>query len=105
MIGHQDGRTSLYVHACVATGAVLDPAGVDKLRTAARVTFVDPSSESWAAVHHQPGAGEYQVHQAGPRRLWDEVAAAYQWWLDTGSPKSGQWRITVTLHEQLVALG
>lgn len=34
VIGHQDGRTSVYFHACIATGAVLDPAGADKLRTA-----------------------------------------------------------------------
>ena len=34
VIGHQDGRTSLYFHACTATGAVLDSSGKDKLRAA-----------------------------------------------------------------------
>lgn len=34
VIGHDDGRTNLYFHACTATGAVLDAAGTDKLRTA-----------------------------------------------------------------------
>jgi hypothetical protein len=26
------------------------------------------------------------VHQSGPRRLWDEVEAAYRWWVDVGRP-------------------
>lgn len=69
-----------------------------------RIAFVDPSSESWATVHYQPGADAYQVHQAGSRQLWDEVATAYRWWLDAGSPKAGQWRISVTPHEQLISL-
>lgn len=69
-----------------------------------RVAFVDPSSDSWATVHYRPGADEHQVHQAGPRQLWDEVATAYQWWLDAGSPKADRWRITVTPHEQLITL-
>lgn len=34
VIGHQDGRTSLYFHACTATGAVLDSTGTAKLRAA-----------------------------------------------------------------------
>ncbi|MGH3985154.1 MAG: methyltransferase domain-containing protein [Pseudonocardiaceae bacterium] len=69
-----------------------------------RVAFIDPTSDSWATVHYRPGADEYLVHQAGPRQLWDEVATAYQWWLDVGSPKADRWRITVTPHEQLIAL-
>jgi protein-L-isoaspartate(D-aspartate) O-methyltransferase len=69
-----------------------------------RVAFVDPSSDSWATVHYQPRLDEFRVHQAGRRQLWDEVVSAYRWWLDAGSPKAGQWRITVTPHEQLISL-
>lgn len=69
-----------------------------------RVAFVDPSSDSWATVHYRPGVAGYQVHQAGPRRLWDEVSAAHRWWLDAGSPAADQWRITVTPQAQLVEL-
>lgn len=65
-----------------------------------RVAFVDPSSESWATVHYRPGAAEYQVLQAGPRQLWDEISVAYHWWLDAGSPEADRWQITVTPHEQ-----
>lgn len=34
VIGHQDGRTSLYFHACTATGAVLETTATGKLRAA-----------------------------------------------------------------------
>lgn len=34
VIGHQDGRGSLYFHGCTATSAVLDPPARDKLLVA-----------------------------------------------------------------------
>lgn len=34
VIGHEDGRTSLYFHASTATSAVLDAKGTEKLRAA-----------------------------------------------------------------------
>ena len=34
VIGHENGRTSLYFHASTATSAVLDTKGTEKLRTA-----------------------------------------------------------------------
>lgn len=34
VIGHQDGRTRLYFHACTATSAVLDTTARDRLRAA-----------------------------------------------------------------------
>ncbi|GAA0988180.1 methyltransferase domain-containing protein [Acrocarpospora macrocephala] len=47
----------------------------------------DHTSEgSWAACDHAPGAAECRVTQYGPRRLWDEVSAAYLEWLALGSP-------------------
>ncbi|MGH4019262.1 MAG: methyltransferase domain-containing protein [Pseudonocardiaceae bacterium] len=69
-----------------------------------RVAFVDPWSDSWAAVYYRPGAEEYPVHQAGPRHLWDEVETAYRWWLGAGRPKADRWRFSVTPDEQLVWL-
>lgn len=59
--------------------------------------FLDQWSRSWAAVHHRPGEpGPYRVRQYGPRRLFDEVSAAYQQWKAAGKPPADAWRITVT---------
>jgi protein-L-isoaspartate(D-aspartate) O-methyltransferase len=69
--------------------------------------FIDPWSRSWASLTHTtPDAseGEYQVQQFGPRRLWDEVEAAYRWWDDAGSPDADRWVFTVTPDGQQVEL-
>ncbi len=39
---------------------------------------------SWAVAEYAPGQDEYAVDQYGPRRLWDEVTAAYARWVDWG---------------------
>ncbi len=61
-----------------------------------RGTFwlVDQWSGSWAtlAVHDEP---PYTVHQQGPRRLFDEVAAAYASWVEAGKPSVHDWLFTV----------
>ncbi|MGH3972903.1 MAG: hypothetical protein ACRDS9_06215, partial [Pseudonocardiaceae bacterium] len=44
------------------------------------------------------------VHQFGPRRLWDEITAAYQRWERAGRPLATQLRFTVTPNEQRVEL-
>lgn len=62
---------------------------------AATVWFLDQWSRSWARLDYVPDAAEYAVHQFGSRRLWDEVEAAYHWWLDAGSPDPGAWRFTI----------
>ncbi|WP_345557172.1 methyltransferase domain-containing protein [Streptomonospora halophila] len=49
---------------------------------------------SWAAATAE-GAG-VRVHQSGPRRLWDEVEAAYRWWRDQGRPDVERFGLTVT---------
>lgn len=57
--------------------------------------LLDPDTESWASITLTPDP-PYEVHQGGPRRLWDEVEAAYRWWIDTGQPSVDAWRVTVT---------
>ncbi len=62
---------------------------------------------SWAKLTHTtPDADqdEFPVLQSGPRRLWDEVEAAYHWWLDAGSPDADRWQFTVTPTGQRVQL-
>ncbi|MGH3673496.1 MAG: hypothetical protein ACRDSH_23190 [Pseudonocardiaceae bacterium] len=68
------------------------------------VWFLDPSSRSWAGIDYAPGADTYEVNQLGPRQLWDEVEAAYTWWVQANSPTSDQWRFTITQTGQHVDL-
>jgi protein-L-isoaspartate(D-aspartate) O-methyltransferase len=75
-----------------------DPVGV--------LWLVDPWG-SWAKLTHtSPSAteDEFPVLQSGPRRLWDEVEAAYYWWLDAGSPGANRWRFTITPNRQQMTL-
>jgi protein-L-isoaspartate(D-aspartate) O-methyltransferase len=44
----------------------------------------------------------YQVTQAGPRRLWDRVEEAHQFWTNAGQPNSDQFGITATPTEQRI---
>ncbi|MCF3107056.1 methyltransferase domain-containing protein [Streptomyces roseoverticillatus] len=42
---------------------------------------------SWATAEYVPGdQADYEVEQYGPRRLWDEVEAAYRQWERYGRP-------------------
>lgn len=63
--------------------------------------LLDQWSHSWAAIHHQPDQpGPYRVRQYGPRRLFDEVSAAYRRWKAAGKPPAHTWRITITPESQ-----
>ncbi|MEV7024309.1 methyltransferase domain-containing protein [Kitasatospora sp. NPDC093558] len=53
---------------------------------------------SWAAVD------PYEVWQYGPRRLWDEVEAAYRWWEQHGRPGPERFGLTVNGPDQWVWL-
>jgi len=67
--------------------------------------LIDPWSRSWASLRHHPErSGPYVVRQHGPRRLFDEVEAAYQWWIRRGAPTVDQWRFTVSPAGQQVWL-
>jgi protein-L-isoaspartate(D-aspartate) O-methyltransferase len=60
------------------------------------VWFLDPGTRSWARFDYQPGTRRWPVHQSGPRRLFDEVAAAYHRWDHAGRPQASRWRFTIT---------
>jgi protein-L-isoaspartate(D-aspartate) O-methyltransferase len=68
------------------------------------VWFLDPATRSWARFDYQPDIRRWPVHQFGPRRLWDEVAAAYHRWDHAGRPAATQWRFTITPDGQRVEL-
>ncbi|WP_282695823.1 methyltransferase domain-containing protein [Streptomyces sp. CC208A] len=55
----------------------------------------DIAGDSWASTDFEPGAGEFEVVQEGPRRLWDEVEAAYRWWDGHGRPALDRFGLTV----------
>ncbi|WP_240487291.1 methyltransferase domain-containing protein [Actinomadura flavalba] len=60
-----------------------------------RLHLRDPDG-AWALVDFEPGRDVFPVFQAGPRRLWTEVEAAYLRWLAWGSPSRDRFGMTVT---------
>lgn len=54
----------------------------------------DPEG-SWAACDYEPGKAEFEVTQYGARRLWDELADAYLWWVAAGQPDYQRFGLTV----------
>nr|WP_051797797.1 methyltransferase domain-containing protein [Streptomyces sp. NRRL S-337] len=58
---------------------------------------------SWACVWFREGEAA-RVWQAGPRRLWDEVAAAHEWWVAQGRPDHARFGLTVAVEGQRVWL-
>lgn len=72
------------------------PTGDD--RSDAMFWLADYDSESWARLHYDPHSdGPYPVVQFGQRHLWDEVAAAHQWWVENDRPRADAWRVTVSM--------
>jgi hypothetical protein len=54
-----------------------------------------PGDRSWAAVFFcADGCTEFLVYSGGPRNLWDEVEAAYQWWTEAGRPETKRFGLT-----------
>ena len=69
--------------------------------------LLDFESRSWAKLTHttqDASDDEFLVHQYGPRRLWGEVEAAHQWWVNHGKPGVDCWRFTVTPDSHKVEL-
>ena len=57
--------------------------------------LLDAETRSWASVDEGPGTTTFPVEQLGPRRLWDEVAAAHRWWTAHDRPARNRWGVTV----------
>ncbi|MFJ7906461.1 methyltransferase domain-containing protein [Kitasatospora sp. NPDC096204] len=56
----------------------------------------DTAVTSWATVDSTPGESRFEVRQSGPRRLWDELEAAYHRWESAGRPGYERYGLTVT---------
>ncbi|MET8177795.1 methyltransferase domain-containing protein [Streptomyces sp. NPDC005336] len=67
----------------------------DKRDGARPVWLYGLGDRSWACVLFRDGEKEARVWQAGGRRLWDEVEAAYRWWIDHGRPEHTRFGLTV----------
>ncbi|WP_051970637.1 methyltransferase domain-containing protein [Kitasatospora azatica] len=95
-------RTVVWGNAAFAVGMRLGDVGntwqdapVEGVKD--RLWLVTIDGTSWAAVDHDGGdQDEFTVHQYGPRRLWDEVEAAYFWWVENGKPGPERFGLTVT---------
>ncbi|MGH3856163.1 MAG: hypothetical protein ACRDR6_22280, partial [Pseudonocardiaceae bacterium] len=57
---------------------------------------------SRASVRGTTASGGFPVTQAGPRRLWDRVEEAHEFWLQVGQPQYDQFGITATATGQHV---
>ncbi|MFG3285761.1 methyltransferase domain-containing protein [Streptomyces sp. NPDC048111] len=67
------------------------------------VWFYGLSDRSWACVQFRE-ARTSRVWQSGPRRLWDEVAAAHRWWEAHGRPGFDRFGLSVDRAGQRVWL-
>ncbi|QKW18992.1 hypothetical protein HUT16_07870 [Kitasatospora sp. NA04385] len=56
----------------------------------------DTAVTSWATVDSVPGQPRFEVHQSGPRQLWDEMATAHHRWTAAGRPGYDRYGLTVT---------
>ncbi|MFJ4922108.1 methyltransferase [Streptomyces sp. NPDC088725] len=63
---------------------------------ASRLWIAATDAGSWAAIDKDGRSdGRFTVWQYGPRRLWDEMTAAYLWWQRHGSPGPERFGLTV----------
>lgn len=60
------------------------------------VWFYGLTDKSWAVVIFREDRDTATVYQAGPRRLWNEVEAAYRWWQRQGRPGFGRFGLSVS---------
>ncbi|MGW1180828.1 methyltransferase domain-containing protein [Streptomyces drozdowiczii] len=58
--------------------------------------FYCRSDRSWACALVADGAAGARVWQQGARRLWDEVTAAYGWWVGAGRPGWSRFGLSVS---------
>lgn len=68
----------------------------DRRGTALSAWLYGLTDQSWAATVLHDDSPESTVYQSGPRRLWDELTAAYGRWTAWGRPGPTRFGLTVT---------
>ncbi|AZK94268.1 MULTISPECIES: methyltransferase domain-containing protein [Streptomyces] len=68
----------------------------DRRGTAVSAWLYGLTDRSWAAAVLVDGQVGSTVYQSGPRRLWDELTRAHQWWVAAGEPDVTRFGLTVT---------
>lgn len=65
----------------------------------------DVTTGSWARLDADlTSPDRLVVRQLGPRRLWDEAEAAYDWWYERGKPDLARFGMTITASAHTVWL-
>jgi hypothetical protein len=80
-------------HAAFALGLLL-PGWTEGRRPRDGIVLLShAASGSWASI--VPGDDKHKVYHQGPRRLWEDLDAAYRWWLAAGRPDHTRFGLTV----------
>ncbi|MEV5602954.1 methyltransferase domain-containing protein [Streptomyces sp. NPDC052299] len=67
----------------------------EKVRGTQPLWLYSRNDRSWACALVEDGRPAARVWQRGRRRLWDEVEAAYAWWVERGRPGWERFGVTV----------
>lgn len=59
-----------------------------------RMWLFDTGVTSWATADYLETRTTFQIAQAGPRKLWDELEAAYSWWETQDKPSFDRFGLT-----------
>ncbi|MFF4051954.1 protein-L-isoaspartate(D-aspartate) O-methyltransferase [Streptomyces chartreusis] len=59
-----------------------------------RLWLFNTGVTSWASADFVKGKAVFEVAQSGPRRLWEELEAAYGWWDQQGQPALERFGLT-----------
>lgn len=103
-VGDFAASFAIGLHLPTVLNRVEFPGGGDGRRFT--VYLVDPGTASWASWHIDPDnrIGEHEVRQHGPRSLFSELEAAYEWWRQAGRPDHTRFGLTVSADDQKIWL-
>jgi protein-L-isoaspartate O-methyltransferase len=102
---YKDSDADLFIAACVPGVQERLFYGEGDQADECTLWLLEPGVDgSWASVDYVPGRDGFIVEQAGARRLWDEVEAAYMRWLGLGRPGRDRFGLTVSPEGQRVWL-
>jgi len=81
-------------HAGFAAGLLLRGLHARRRPHDGAILLSHDETGSWVSV--LPYDGGHRAYHQGPRRLWEDLQAAHQWWIDAGRPEPHRFGITVT---------